>query len=466
MSEQIRQMLMLLDECLESWKSAKSEIENSLPDYEEPHPSIGIKIDELDIGIKSILEAAGTFDPDNQTASAILSLTNDIQSMTEFLNAIKNGSDAITIFFNTAKDEGREVTVSDDQNILSDGATQLNLGAQIVQIKENAGHFIKLVTRLREFITSREIADLSGRARQFHDLAQEIKEILSSAEGAESEIKEVLDEIISTNDKSSQFLQNIEQTKQTADEAKEQAQAAINETDAKIAQVRELSTQAETLRTQVDQYQAQFDAFQETLAEREKEFEEFVKSNQEAKEKNIERENRIDEIIEKSNQMLVGATNVGLSKAFNDASDRYGKESGKAIWAFYGSIVILIISAIPIAWYLLTSTHEQNGVTLAGTAARAALLLPAILLTTFASHRFWALFQLHREYAFKAAIAMSIDGFKQQAPRFEEEITGAAFNELVKKPDYSTPKEAMKSPNPILDAIFNNIKTPGRSKNE
>ncbi len=115
-----------------------------------------------------------------------------------------------------------------------------------------------------------------------------------------------------------------------------------------------------------------------------------------------------------------------------------------------------------IAWYLITSTHEQNSLTLAGTTARAALLLQAILLTTFASHRFWALFHLHREYAFKAAIAMSIDGFKQQAPKYEDEITGAAFIELVEKPDHSTPNEAMKSPNPIIDVLLGKVKKTGQ----
>ena len=393
-----------------------------------------------------------------------MSLTNDIPSMIKYLNAIKSASDTINNFFHAAKDEGREIQVTDPNNF-SDGAAQLNLGAQLPQIKEQAGNFIKLVTRLGEFITSKEIDNLSARAQQFHDLAQEVKEILESIKATENEINEASDEINSVKDNSSQLLQNIQQIKETSNEANAHAQLAINETDAKISQVRELATQAETLRTQVEQYQAQFGAFQKALEEREKEFEKFVNSNQEAQEKNNERERRIDEIIEKSNQMLIGATNVGLSTAFNHASKKYEEEAGKAKWAFYTSIALLIISALPIAWYLWTSTHEGNGITLGGTVARAGLLFPAILLTTFTSHRFWALFQLHREYAFKAAIAMSIDGFKQQAPKYEEEITGAAFIELVEKPDHSIPKEAMKSPNPILDVLFDSVKRLGRKLN-
>lgn len=461
MSENIRQMVALISECLESWKLAKSEIEYYLPALEEPHPSLGITIDELDSGLTSILEAASTFDPENQTAAAILALTNDVPSMIKNVTAIKSASDTINNFFQAAKNEGREIQASDPNN-MSDGATQLNLGAQLPQIKEHAGNFVKLVTRLREFITSDGIADLSVRAKQFHDLAQEVKAIIESIQATETEINEASDGINSIKDNSSQLLQEIQQQKERANEANAHVEVAINETDAKLEKVRELSTQAETLRVQVDQYQAQFDAFQKTIEDRQKAFEEFINSNNKAQEKNEERERKIDEIIEKSNQMLVGATNVGLSKAFNDASDKYGEESGKAKLSFYGAIAILILSALPIAWYLITSTHELNGVTLAGATARAALLLPAILLTTFASHRFWALFHLHREYAFKAAIAMSIDGFKQQAPKYEEELTSAAFIELVDKPDHATPKEAMKSPNPIFDVLLDNVKNIGR----
>jgi hypothetical protein len=77
-------------------------------------------------------------------------------------------------------------------------------------------------------------------------------------------------------------------------------------------------------------------------------------------------------------------------------------------------------------------------------------LLPGVWLTSFTALRYSSLFQLHREYSFKAAIAMSVDGFKMQAPEYKEAIAGSAFIELATKPDYAPHKDTAKSPNPIL----------------
>jgi hypothetical protein len=41
---------------------------------------------------------------------------------------------------------------------------------------------------------------------------------------------------------------------------------------------------------------------------------------------------------------------------------------------------------------------------------------------------------LEREYAHKAALAMSVDGFKRQAPKYEEEITAEVFMEIRTNP--------------------------------
>ena len=44
------------------------------------------------------------------------------------------------------------------------------------------------------------------------------------------------------------------------------------------------------------------------------------------------------------------------------------------------------------------------------------LLLPATWLTAFFAKSYASFFDLEREYAHKAALAMSVDGFKRQAP--------------------------------------------------
>ena len=45
---------------------------------------------------------------------------------------------------------------------------------------------------------------------------------------------------------------------------------------------------------------------------------------------------------------------------------------------------------------------------------------------------------------------MSVEGFKAQAPKYEQEIASATFVELSEKPDYSAPKDSGSNPNPIM----------------
>jgi len=67
------------------------------------------------------------------------------------------------------------------------------------------------------------------------------------------------------------------------------------------------------------------------------------------------------------------------------------------------------------------------------------LLLPATWLTAFFTKLYADLFQLEREYAYKAALAMSIDGFKRQAEKYQEEITAEVFMELKTNPAKGSP---------------------------
>ena len=120
---------------------------------------------------------------------------------------------------------------------------------------------------------------------------------------------------------------------------------------------------------------------------------------------------------------------------------------------------------------ILPTGGEQTGPlairVLAGLGSRALVLLPSILLLAFTSRRHSALFQLREEYSHKYNIAASVNGFKQQAPDYEQPIAAAVFLELLKNPASSLVKNPEETDNDILstDLIPNVVKTMNKLRN-
>lgn len=458
----IESFVTLQRESREAWEEAKSLLQMIAIDWNSPHPSLGMTLDNFYRGLVTALELSGPVDEEkSKSIGAIVDLSPGFSSMIDSLTKMRDNSNSIRDYIKSANEAGYAITIL-DVNQLNDAANrQLNLGAHLKEIKNAAVIFVQQLIAFREFLLRGDVADLSSRIQMFHELSDQIKPILGSVKEKEENATSLVDKINSFSEKANALLQSIETVNKKSAEVNSNSETALNETNAKLAKIREVATEADKLRIQVEQYQGKYGAFDADLESRLKLFKEFEQANQSAQEQNLAREKVIDGIIEKSNQMIKGATNVGLANAFYNASEKYGTDAEKAKKAFYWSIGLLILSVIPLAAYVLPidaffveGEKTREAVKLGGVLARAILLLPTVWLTTFAGHRYWSLFQLHREYSFKAAIAMSIDGFKQQSKQYEEEIAAAAFVGLAEKPDYSPPKESIKSPNPILSYLI------------
>lgn len=125
-----------------------------------------------------------------------------------------------------------------------------------------------------------------------------------------------------------------------------------------------------------------------------------------------------------------------------DTRVRYEVRMTGARQGFYIAVVLLVISAAPLvihlvpglfgAWSVGPAQDKDGG--LYGFIGRIFLLLPATWLTAFFAKSYASFFDLEREYAHKAALAMSVDGFKRQAPKYEEEITAEVFLEIRNNP--------------------------------
>jgi hypothetical protein len=333
----------------------------------------------------------------------------------------------------------------------------LDVATHLIQIKANAGNFVAQLMALSELLVGGGVGDLSKRTDAFHVLANEIKSIHDRIKKVFKDAESALTGVQTTQKNAQTSLDSIEKINKSATDVQTSAAAALTEINAKLVNIRETSTQAERLAALIDKYQAKYEAFDTELDKRLALFKEFEDANKAAQQQNQSREKEIDRLVAEANQMLQGATNAGLARAFNDASVKYGGEADEAKKGFYWSIVFLVALVLPLVAYVfpipyldVVSAQTSTGVTLGGVLSRIVFLLPGVWLTSFTALRYSSLFQLHREYAFKAAIAMSVDGFKMQAPEYKEAIAGTAFIELATKPDYAPHKDTARSPNPIL----------------
>lgn len=238
------------------------------------------------------------------------------------------------------------------------------------------------------------------------------------------------------------ILEEVEKSRKTVDENATKASAAT-------AAIEETRAQAAALEKAVTVFQDAFDSFQAQLDRREAAID---AGNESLKTLNMaltKKREAVDDLIEKAEEMLGGATTAGLASTYFGQSKAVDGQLSDARNWYYGSIGLLIVSVsfalnlfsfLPIGLPALPtfSANTPTGTiavqALSALGSRGLLVLPALLLAGFTAHRHSALFRLREEYSHKYAAAASVQGFKLQAPTYKEAIAAAVFAELLKNP--------------------------------
>lgn len=223
------------------------------------------------------------------------------------------------------------------------------------------------------------------------------------------------------------------------------------------ANVNAINNEAGALQPTVKNYQQQFDQFQEQLDARETTFNEGTKKIDDLTKRFEGQRDTVKDLISRSEQMLSSATVSGLASNFGKMQEKLTAELTSARNTFYLGIGCLAISAIPLLLFIImpvlaalfgsaipglvsASTEiganaPQNGWQYVGQVlARVAFLLPAAWFVSFAAIRHSSLFRLREHYAYKYSMAVSVQGFKQQAPKYEQEIAALVLEQLAFNP--------------------------------
>lgn len=285
--------------------------------------------------------------------------------------------------------------------------------------------------------------------------------------------QEALAKLTSAQEALAQQASQSQRSSSEIEALKATATAAIAEIENNRAQAETLATTARTLKSTVEEYQAAFVEFDKKLNDRETNYRRGRDKLNGLITKFEEQGKSFATLIEKSEQMLSSATVAGLASEFGTLRTDLTAEVKEAHRALKWSIGILIASAIPLLLFIfapiiapLISSDDKVVAAIAGAAhqgdglqylgqvlARLVILLPAAWYVAFCTSRYNSLFRLREHYAYKYSMAVSVEGFKKQAPGYEDMIAALVLEQLAFNPADKLKggdDHDGKPPNPIL----------------
>lgn len=451
-----------LSEAQSSWGELYDSLRRAQYDTASARPATdGLSVDAMHRKAVLVFDSLNALRPSSEEEVGWTAFSARLAEISSALSAFKT---QVQTPLNQVRSYQREQLTIRDQNN--------NFSWQFFQEQSNianvdvSGSFQSVNTALNVLLTNvafllpvckaNAIGDLSARA-------QALASIVSEVESYRSEAQKLAKSTSSANDKANSHEKSIQevltgvQTTYAAIQAIQQQAEKENATvTTLIAQIKSTGLNADTLEQQIAGYRSKFDAFQSQLDDRLDQFAEFEKNVVAVEKQNKERESEITRLIEKADSMIKGATTAGLSKSLEDTQAVYAKRMLISGIGFIVSIALLAISALPLAAHLLPGllgswipviTDDVKNLPVA-VLGKAILLLPATWLSMFFSKTFSEFFHLEREYAHKAALAKSVEGFKREAPDFEQEITTGVFGEILNNPS------SRKSPEPANHPIY------------
>jgi len=400
-------------------------------------------------------------EPDDLKGIAIGSRLLDLQSLNQTFN-----QQSTSVLGQLRSHWRDDVSVRDGNEdfllnlVLEDAAiASLDTTASFSAMHSALCALLGIASSLLPLIKTASIADLSKRAESLGEVLRLVEgfrnDARRSAKAAETAAS-------TTNDHEKVAAQaaaiaNTSLGKVTA--LQTQVTTDVGAVTALVEQIKAVGANASTLEQQVANYRATFDAFQAELDGRNKEFSQFTADHKLTIESLENRETEIDRLTKLSDSMISGATTAGLSKSMEETRKRYEGRMNNAQFGFFIAVVLLVVSALPLAasllpgvfgqWFPRMETGAES--TPYGLLGKIVLLLPATWLTAFFTKAYAESFDLERQYAHKAALAMSVDGFKRQAEKYQEEITAEVFMEIRANP--ASGKNVVPASHPLYDVL-------------
>lgn len=348
------------------------------------------------------------------------------------------------------------------------GTQNFDLGSPLSAIAQQAVVLLDALPYVAQVAGDESISVFEGLARAAQEHLAEAKSAAAAAKKEKANGTAAVSELKALREQANQLVNQIQELQAATASQKTAVNDNAAEIVQKLAQSREVSRDADTLQQRVTGFASQFEAFDSQMKTRLQQFSDFEASTKEALRLNDEREKKISELVEKADKMIRGATTAGLSKSLEDAKDLYETRLAKTQKYFLFSVGFLLVSTLPIAAQLVPGPWQQYFVPAANAAATTSapwlaavgkliLVIPGTWATAFFASNYAELFHLSREYAHKAALAKAIDGFKREAPTYQEEIVSSVFMEIQDNPGSRKAPLPATPENPVTKKFFEKV---------
>lgn len=388
----------------------------------------------------------------------------EISKFFDLLDAIDDGNKLVLEFYiDSIKEKNHNILVvlDDLKGLLKEISGSSEMKRDFVGNIFNSDTSNFLIEKLKKI--SDEI--LSAQRAILVDLVVINNYLFSRIHGdflsAKERVSQILADVEKTNESfnrhSADAFKSIRNNKDNIEEAGKKARNIISlansvigakaEIEVRLGYFKNLQEQSEKFKNDISLQSKNFDKL-------EKELRNDLNSSVE---KNKKREEEVDELIAKANSMISGATTVGLSKSLEDAKIEYEKKMVSSRGCFIRAVIFLLASAISVVLLPFFGIKSLDGIQ--GIFGRIFLLLPGVWATAFFAKNYAEFFHLSREYAHKASLAKSIDGFKREAPKYQEEMAASLFVEIKENPGTRKSPSPASPRIPLFEKILETIST-------
>jgi len=127
----------------------------------------------------------------------------------------------------------------------------------------------------------------------------------------------------------------------------------------------------------------------------------------------------------KIDALLPGATSAGLAKTFRDRQAGYAKAQTRYGYLFLGTMTLFSVATIVAVYLMVGSAPAATwDVVVIGLCLRLPLAVPFVWVGWLASKHYWIARRLEDDYAYKASLADSFEGFKREMATTQADSQG------------------------------------------
>lgn len=412
------------------------------------------------------IEIASSFLSNLRNITDVISIPNNIiGQLHEAAGKLQEKNQKFREILSKLDSKKEDVKIDSNKFVIhdSDGNLLLNLPDELKQFNDICDKVLHFSYLLAISTKDKIYIDFSKARSNAKSQVKLLREALSELNEHINTSVQKSEEIFSIKENVNLQVEEIKRIKSETESQHKTISEYESESTQKVTSIRETHKQAEQLKSQVADFQSDFEHFEKQMNAREEQIDRGNREQNELLYNLKDMQEKIDQLNQQAENMLGGAVVAGLASSFERIRGALDAELKHARYSFYISILVLFVGLIPLLKYVLpeifgyvsnsNSTIELDIVQVIG---RSVLLVPGAWLAKFTADRHAKLFRLKEHYAYKYSLASSVEGFKQQAQTYNDEIAAATFFELTFNPGdkMDLPNAAERHPNPIMDKLM------------